>query len=139
MKMKITFFIIFYVILGTAGITLPWLVEQAIALDEVAIGLVTIVMSTVSYNATEQILRIIEEKKNLKDIAFVNIVALVFALIFTIVVCHLDGVIAIIVSIIAYVLSCVFWWFQNRDNKNIMNTSISTLGGDTSQFNKKQS
>jgi len=84
-------------------------------------------------------LRIIEEKKNLKDIAFVNIVALVFALIFTIVVCHLDGVIAIIVSIIAYVLSCVFWWFQNRDNKNIMNTSISTLGGDTSQFNKKQS
>lgn len=134
MKMKITFFIIFYVILGTTGITLPWLVEQAIVLDEVAIGLVTIVMSTVSYNATEQILRIIEEKKNLKDIAFVNIVALVFALIFTIVVCHLDGVIAIIVSIIAYVLSCVFWWFQNRDNKNIMNTSTSTLGGDTSQF-----
>lgn len=132
MKMKITFFIIFYVILGTTGITLPWLVEQAIVLDEVAIGLVTIVMSTVSYNATEQILRIIEEKKNLKDIAFVNIVALVFALIFTIVVCHLDGVIAIIVSIIAYVLSCVFWWFQNRDNKNI--TSTSTLGGDTSQF-----
>lgn len=134
MKMKITFFIIFYVILGTTGITLPWLVEQAIVLDEVAIGLVTIVMSTVSYNATEQILRIIEEKKNLKDIAFVNIVALVFALIFTIVVCHLDGVIAIIVSIIAYVLSCVFWWFQNRDNKNIMNTSTSPLGGDTSQF-----
>lgn len=134
MKMKITFFIIFYVILGTTGITLPWLVEQAIVLDEVAIGLVTIVMSTVSYNATEQILRIIEEKKNLKDIAFVNIVALVFALIFTIVVCHLDGVIAIIVSIIAYVLSCVFWWFQNRDNKNIMNTSTSPIGGDTSQF-----
>lgn len=134
MKMKITFFIIFYVFLGTTGITLPWLVEQAIVLDHVALGLVTIVMSTVSYNATEQILRIIEEKKNLKDIAFVNIVALVFALIFTIVVCHLDGGIAIIVSIIAYGLSCVFWWFQNRDNKNIMNTSTSPLGGDTSQF-----
>lgn len=127
--MKITFFILFYVVLGTTGITIPWLVNKAIVFSEVAIGLVTIITSTVCYNATEKILQIIEDKTNLKGKVFINIVALVFALVITIVVCLTDNIIALIISIIGYLLSCFFWWFQNWDNKNIENNSLSTLGG----------
>lgn len=127
--MKIIFFILFYVILGTAGITIPWLVNKTIVIPEVAIGLVTIIMSTVCYNATEKILQIIEDKTNLKVIVFINIVALVLALVITVVVCLTDNNIALIISIIAYLSSCIFWWFQNWDNKNIENTPLSTLGG----------
>lgn len=138
MRMKIFFFVLFYVILGTAGITLPWLVNKDIVASEVAIGLVTIVVSTVGYNATEKVLQLIDEKSNSKKAAFVNISALVLALIFTIVVCNLiERPLAIIVSIIAYLLSCLFWWFQNWNNKNLENTSADTLGGGTEQFNKK--
>jgi len=134
--MKFLFFLLFYVILGTTGITLPWLVNQTIESSDVAIGLVTIIMSTVGYNATEKILQIIEEKANRKTTAFVNLVALVLALLVTIVVCNLiDKNIAIVISVIAYILSCSFWWFQNWNNKNIESTSQSTLGGSSKQFN----
>lgn len=136
MKMKICFFVLFYLLLGTAGITLPWLVNLSIVPCEAAIGLVTVVVSSVSYNASERILQIIEEKSNKKGPAFVNIIALVLALLFTIVVCVLKGNgVAVWIAIIAYLLSCVFWWFQNKENKNIENSSTPTLGGDVSQFN----
>lgn len=138
MKMKVFFFVLFYVVLGTAGITLPWLVNKDIVASEVAIGLVTIVVSTVGYNATEKVLQLIDEKSNSKKAALINISALVLALIFTIVVCNLiERPIAIIISIIAYLLSCLFWWFQNWNNKNLENTSApDTLGGSIEQFNK---
>lgn len=138
MKMKIFFFVLFYVVLGTAGITLPWLINKDIVASEVAIGLVTIVVSTVGYNATEKVLQLIDEKSNSKKAALINISALVLALIFTIVVCNLiERPIAIIISIIAYLLSCLFWWFQNWNNKNLENTSApDTLGGSIEQFNK---
>ncbi len=138
MKMKIFFFVLFYVVLGTAGITLPWLINKDIVASEVAIGLVTIVVSTVGYNATEKVLQLIDEKSNSKKAALINISALVLALIFTIIVCNLiERPIAIIISIIAYLLSCLFWWFQNWNNKNLENTSApDTLGGSIEQFNK---
>lgn len=138
MKMKIFFFVLFYVVLGTAGITLPWLVNKDIVASEVAIGLVTIVVSTVGYNATEKVLQLIDEKSNSKKAALINISALVLALIFTIVVCNLiERPMAIVISIIAYLLSCLFWWFQNWNNKNLENTSApDTLGGSIEQFNK---
>jgi len=142
MKMKISFFVIFYVILGTTGITIPWLVNHAIIPSEVAIGLVTIVVSTVGYSAAEKVLQLFEgneekgseERKKDKIVGYINLCALVFALIFTTIVCLLIGhPSALVISIIAYLLSCFFWWFQNRDNKNIEYTS--TLGGDANQFN----
>lgn len=137
MKMKIAFFVLFYLLLGTAGITLPWLVNLTIVPYEAAIGLVTVVVSTVSYNASERILQIIEEKSNKKGPAFINIIALVLALLFTIIVCVLkDMGVAVWIAIIAYLLSCVFWWFQNKENKNLEDSSTPTLGGDVSQFNK---
>ena len=135
--MKIIFFIVFYLLLGTAGIWLPWLVNLSIVPSEVAIGLVTVVVSAVSYSSSERILQIIEEKSFKKGPAFVNMVALVLALLFTLVVCILKDLdVAVAISIIVYILSCVFWWFQNKENKNIENPSTSTLGGDVSQFNK---
>jgi len=136
--MKIVFFIVFYLLLGTAGIWLPWLVNLSIVPSEVAIGLVTVVVSAVSYSSSERILQIIEEKSFKKGPVFINMVALVLALVFTLVVCILkDFGIAVAISIIVYILSCVFWWFQNKENKNIENPSTtSTLGGDASQFNK---
>lgn len=141
--MKILFFVLFYVVLGTAGITLPWMVNKNIVVSEVAIGLVTIVVSTVGYNAAEKVLQLFDDEgktKSKKQTAFINISALFLALIFTMVVCNcIDSKYAIIISIIAYLLSCLFWWFQNWNNKNLENTSApDTLGGSIEQFNKPQ-
>lgn len=51
MKEKILFFGVFYIILGTLGLTIPsisyYLTNHAWPLDDISIGLITIVVSTV--------------------------------------------------------------------------------------------
>lgn len=135
MKMKIFYFVLFYVVLGTAGITLPGLINRGLVSTEVSIGLMTIVMSFVEYSASERIMQIFEEKSKDKWMLFWNVTALVVALILTIIVCiRISDKAALYISLFAYLLSCVFWWYQNRGNKNLENTT--TLGGDASQFNE---
>lgn len=129
--MKIFIFILYYLILGTAGITVPWLVNQELEISQVAIGFVTIVVSTVGYNATVKVMQLIDQKSdNSKRDILINLSAPVIALIFTILVCSLiDKKAAIIISIIAYFLSCCLWWFQNWNNKHLDSSPSSTLGG----------
>lgn len=130
--MKLFFFILYYLVLGTAGITVPWLVNKDLVTSQVAIGFITIVVSTVGYNATEKVMQLIDQKSdNFKRDILINLSAPVIALIFTILVCNLiDKKAAIIISIIAYLLSCCLWWFQNRNNKHFDSSPSSTLGGE---------
>lgn len=136
--MKILYFILFYVALGTAGITLPLLINQEFVPAEVSIGLVTVVMSSVGYNSSEKIMQLYDEKSNKKGAFFFNLVSLVIALLFTIYVCiRISDKFTLYIAAFAYVLSCAFWWYQNWNNKNLENTSApDTLGGSIEQFNK---
>lgn len=135
-KMKLVFFLIFYVILGTTGITLPILLD-GFNINDFSIGLVTIVMSTVGYNASERIMHLYGTKDK-KDELFGNLIALVIALLVTIYVCvRISAKTTIYVSCGLFALSCLFWWFQNWNNKNLESTSATdTLGGSVEQFNK---
>ncbi len=131
-KMKFVFFLIFYVILGTTGITIPFLISQQFVPNEISIGFITIVMSTIGYNASERIMQLYDSNsRSQKTELFINLIALVIALLFTIYVCiWVLKPTTIWVSIIVYVLSCLFWWFQNWNNKNLEKTSASdALGG----------
>ncbi|PTL33916.1 hypothetical protein C7120_04855 [Prevotella sp. oral taxon 376] len=132
-KMKFVFFLIFYVILGTTGITIPVLISQQFAPNEISIGFITIVMSTIGYNASERIMQLYDSNsRSKKTEMFINLIALVIALLCTIYVCIcILKPTTIWVSIIVYVFSCLFWWFQNWNNKNLEKTSASdALGGD---------
>lgn len=130
MKEKIAFFIVFYLFLGTLGITIPgvdyYLKNGEIATNDIAIGLITIVVSTVGYSAARIII-----KSNEKRELFWNIVALALSI-----VCNVFVVIllsnnrddlSLILSGIAYFLSLILWWYQNR-NEDFVNPT-DTLGG----------
>lgn len=131
-KMKFVFFLIFYVILGTTGITIPFLISQQFVPNEISIGFITIVMSTIGYNASERIMQLYDSNsRSQKTELFINLIALVIALLFTIYVCiWVLKPTTIWVSIIVYVLSCLFWWFQNWNNKNLEKTSASDALGE---------
>lgn len=86
--MKFVFFLIFYVILGTTGITIPVLISQQFAPNEISIGFITIVMSTIGYNASERIMQLYDSNsRSKKTEMFINLIALVIALLCTIYVC----------------------------------------------------
>ena len=83
--MKFVFFLIFYVILGTTGITIPVLISQQFAPNEISIGFITIVMSAIGYNASERIMQLYDSNsRSQKTEMFINLIALVIALLFTI-------------------------------------------------------
>lgn len=130
MKEKIAFFIVFYLLLGTLGITIPgvdyYLKNGEIATNDIAIGLITIVVSTVGYSAARIII-----KSNEKRELFWNIVALALSI-----VCNVFVVIllsnnrddlSLMLSGIAYFLSLILWWYQNR-NEDFVNPT-NPLGG----------
>lgn len=135
---KFVFFLIFYVLLGTTGVTIPLLLSDEFMPNEISIGLVTIIMSTVGYNASERIMQLYDEKANKKVENFINLVALVIALMITIYVCiRVTKPSTIYIAAVFYLISCGFWWFQNWNNKHLEDThSATTLGGDIEQFNK---
>lgn len=136
--MKLVFFLFFYVLLGTAGITIPMMINQDIVESDISIGLITIVVSTVGYNASEKIMQLFDVKSADNKIkALVCLIALVLVLYSTIYTCtRVKEDETIWIAVITYGLSCVFWWFLNWNNKNIENTNASNaLGGSKEQFN----
>ena len=143
--MKALFFTFIYVLLGTLGVTVPLIVHQEFIPSEFAIGLVTVAMSYVGYNASEKILESFDKKPRKKITLFLYVLSLIIILIITLLVCiritqdkqsDTSNNLALYFSIGAYVISCIIWWVQNWDNKNFENTSSTTLGGDIRQFNK---
>lgn len=143
--MKLIFFSFFYVCLGTIGITIPWFISGTVSLSEIAIGLVTIAISSVGYNASEKFLQFYDERPSKKAVLLFYLLSLLVTLILSILVCitvskgDSDGknYEVLYYSIPAYLISCIFWWVQNWNNRNFENTSASTLGGKAEQFNRE--
>ena len=136
--MKFVFFLVFYVGFGTASIYIPILIKGVIR-SEISIGLLTIVMATVCYNASEKMLQLYSEHPKMKMAFFINLIAFAIVSIIAIVLCIgiSQGSDLLIWSISLYVLSLLLWWYHNWDNKNLENTSaIDTMGGNNGQFNK---
>lgn len=142
MKEKILFFGVFYIILGTLGLTIPsisyCLTNHAWPLDDISIGLITIVVSTVGYSTAEKIIVLRGKKSNLSEMLW-NLVALVLSIVLTIFVVIFLGneviCFPLILSCLAYILSCILWWYQNRDNDSFKNIGENALGGSPEQFN----
>lgn len=134
--MKFVFFLVFYVGFGTASIYIPILIKGVIR-NEISIGLLTIVMATVCYNASEKMLQLYSEHPKMKMAFFINLIAFAIVSIIAIVLCIRisQGSDLLIWSIALYVLSLLLWWYHNWDNKNLENTSASdTMGGSYGQF-----
>ena len=143
MKEKILFFGVFYIILGTLGLTIPsisyYLTNHVWPLDDISIGLITIVVSTVGYSTAEKIIVLRGKKSNLSEMLW-NLVALVLSIVLTIFVVIFLGneviCFPLILSCLAYIFSCILWWYQNRDNDNFnKNIGENALGGSPEQFN----
>lgn len=85
MKEKIIFFGVFYIILGTLGLTIPsisyYLTNHRWPLDDISIGLITIVVSTVGYSTAEKIIALRGKKSNLSETLW-NLIALVLSIVF---------------------------------------------------------
>ena len=130
MREKIVFFVVFCLLLGTLGITIPgvdyYLKEGKIPIDDISIGLITIVVSTIGYSAAN----IIIKSNDKLDLLF-NVCALTLSIVSTVfIVIFLSnnrGDISIWVSVVVYLLSLCFWWYQNR-NEFIIDPENS-LGG----------
>lgn len=125
--MKFLFFLIFYVGFGTAGVTVPLLLGSN-ATNPVVIGLITIVMSSVGYNAPEKIMQLLGHDGIKKREGAINLFALAIATMVTFFVCaKISHPNIKYVAWVAYVLSCLFWWYQNWDNQDLEATDA--LGG----------
>ena len=136
---KFIFFSIFYVILGTAGVTIPMPLNGFI-INDVSIGLITIAISTAGYASTEKVLQLYGNKQTAKFEVIVNISAIVVFLLLTAVVAigiskNWCSCISLSISAFIYILSCVLWWYQNRDNENLVENT-NAIGGSTLQFNE---
>ena len=134
---KIIFFGIFYVVLGTAGISIPAILN-GVVLNEISIGLVTIVVSTVGYASAEKLLQLYDNKTTKLEVV-INISMMVIFLFSTIVVAicisqNKNQCITLWISIISYLISCALWWYQNRSNDNFNEDSAETLGGNSNKF-----
>ena len=135
---KFLFFFIFYILLGTTGISIPCFLNGFIESD-ISIGLVTIVISTVGYSSTEKILQLYDNKSTKLEVVL-NLGMMVLFLLCTIVVAILisknneNVKCPLWIACGSYIISCVFWWYQNRNNKNLTeNNCTSALGGAVNQ------
>ncbi len=134
---KLIFFGIFYILLGTAGISIP-IFLNGIVLEDISIGLVTIVVSTVGYASTEKVLQLYDDKTTKFEV-IINLSMMVVALFCTIIVAicisKKNQCLPLCISVFSYIVSCGFWWYHNRDNTNLTEND-SVLGGSSNQFNK---
>lgn len=132
---KIWFFIIFYLILGSTGVTLP-LAFNGFIINDVAIGLVTIVISTVGYASIERNLYLHDNHaKKLELVINYGVIVLFFlATIFvSILISQNHDILPLSIAVLAYIGSCSLWWYQNRNNNNFSDNQ-SALGGNSNQF-----
>lgn len=132
---KIWFFIIFYLILGSTGVTLP-LAFNGFIINDVAIGLVTIVISTVGYASIERNLYLHDNNaKKLELVINYGVIVLFFlATIFvSILISQKHDILPLSIAVLAYIGSCSLWWYQNRNNDNFSDNQ-SALGGNSNQF-----
>lgn len=127
---KLIFFAIFYVLIGTIGITIPMSLNGPV-IEDIAIGLVTIVISTAGYASTEKILMLQSQKCTKLEILLNMGLPFIFFICTVFVAISISSghkVLPLSIAIATYIASCIFWWYQNRDNKNFEECT-GPLGG----------
>ena len=127
---KLIFFVIFYVLIGTIGITIPMSLNGPV-IEDIAIGLVTIVISTAGYASTEKILMLQSQKCTKLEILLNMGIPFIFFICTVFVAISISNghkVLPLSIAIATYIVSCIFWWYQNRDNKNFEECT-GPLGG----------
>lgn len=127
---KLIFFGVFYIGIGTIGITIPMGLNGPV-IEDIAIGLVTIVISTAGYASTEKILMLQSEKCTKLEILLNMALPFIFFLSTVFVAISISNGhknLPLSIGITTYVISCAFWWYQNRDNKNFEDYT-GPLGG----------
>lgn len=138
-RKKVLFFAFFYLFVGSCGIWVPALFAQ-IGVDDIAIGLITIIISSM-YSSAEKILSILSigrKDNGLEGIVYLIAVAIPFAISLLIgkLIFEDCDILALIISCILYICSWGLWWFQNSNNPALIeNISDVTLGGSCDQFN----
>ena len=121
MNIKLIFFLL-YILLGTSGTTIPWLITGFDPFN-ISIGLMTLISSTIGYNSSEKIMSMCSQESSSSNnkVAY-NIFAIILSLLLTIVgsimLLKKHENIALTISVVAYIISCWNWWHQNKDNKN---------------------
>ncbi len=132
-RKKILFFVFFYLIIGSCGVWVPALFSN-IQCDDISIGLITIVISSM-YSSAEKILSILSigrKDKGLEGIIYLIAIGIPFIISLGIgkLIFEELNVIALIASIIIYILSWWLWWYQNSDNPALIENPIDIIGGD---------
>lgn len=129
---KFLFFAICYVVVGSAGIWIPYVVNGSYDPKTTALGLVSIVMSTIGYRATEKLLQLLgpTNDNNRKEGAY-NAFALILSFIAAFIVSNrINDPKIIRVAIGAYLCAAAFWWYQNWNNSNFETKASDALGGE---------
>ena len=131
-KIRLLFFLIFYVCIGTSSIWIP-AIFYGVRWNDVAMGFLTIVLSVTGYATIEKILSY-AGKKGHKLEMLVNLIAFCLPLLICLFIISLINsqckVFAVIVSTTLYILSCGLWWYQNINNENLdIDEPVDALGG----------
>lgn len=124
---KWIFFVVFYVLMGTAGITIPLLYDFNAC--DFATGLITIVVSIVCYSCGELLLK--SNLKKFEKIIYISAICLaLFSALFVVKYANDNNKIASLVwSSILYLLSCILWWYQKRDS-DLFDDATASMGGE---------
>ena len=133
-KRKLVFFIIFFIIFGTSSIWMTAFIH-GIKKEEFIIGLLTIYVAGV-YSSAERILAFTRTKNVKGDEDLIDLVAVAstfFVPFFVIMSIDKCFIFSAAISIFSYILYCILWWYQNRDNKNL-DGNFNTLAGSAEQF-----
>lgn len=123
------------IVLGTSSI---WLSAMFGILDwkATSLGVITIVISSLAPTCAERILSLMGSNKKFE--VFVNyVIPTVSCVLCFIVIAQINTgnrLCALIISGVAYVCYPFVWWYQNRDNK-VLEESTNALGGGLGQFN----
>ena len=124
------------IVLGTSSI---WLSRLFNTLDwkATALGFITIVVSSLAPTCAEKILSLMNSSKKFEVFANYVITIVSFILCIVIIACinNENKIGALVVSVPSYICYLLVWWYQNRDNDNLVENT-NAIGGNASQFNK---
>lgn len=143
-KKELLFFVVCFLVIGTMGVWLPILCDKSTDNNAISIGLITISIGFISSTA-EKILEIMKSKKG--DEGMIGIIYIVtIIVIFVLAIISITQIptnikteqkteqinaTALTLALVSYILVCVMWWVQNRDNKTLkLVTPTTTMGGD---------
>lgn len=120
--------------LGTSSIWLSCLFNT-LDWKATSLGFITIVVSSLAPTCAEKILSLMGSNKKFEVFANYVITIVSFVLCIVIIACinNENRIWALTVSIPSYICYLFVWWYQNRDNDNLVENT-NAIGGSASQF-----